>query len=53
VCAPVSDSQACDDCQTEYGCDTLLANCTGDFASACPPVGTMLDLGSVQVQPEL
>jgi hypothetical protein len=51
VCAPASDSRACDDCQAEYGCDTLLANCIGDLASACDSGGTMFDVGAFEVQP--
>jgi len=46
------NSQACDDCQAEYGCDTLLADCTGDLASACDTGGTMLDVGAFERQPE-
>jgi hypothetical protein len=51
VCAPVQDSQACEDCQAEYGCDTLLTDCSGDFASACDTGGTMFDVGAFEVQP--
>jgi hypothetical protein len=41
VCAPGPDSQACKDCQAESGCFTLLANCTGDFESACSSIGAV------------
>jgi hypothetical protein len=51
VCAPVQNSQACEDCQAEYGCDTLLTDCSGDFASACDTDGTMFDVGALEVQP--
>ncbi len=34
-CATEPDSQACEDCQVENGCDTLQADCTGDLQSAC------------------
>jgi hypothetical protein len=51
VCGPEPNSQACDDCQAEYGCDTLLADCTGDLASACDTGGTMFDVGAFEVQP--
>jgi hypothetical protein len=29
-CADMPDSQACTDCQTANGCDTLLDDCTGE-----------------------
>ena len=51
VCGPTPDSQECDDCLVENGCHTLLASCTGDLASACPPGGTMFDVGTFGVQP--
>jgi hypothetical protein len=51
VCAPERNSQACDDCQAEYGCDTLLADCTGDLAGECDTGGTMFDVGAFEVQP--
>jgi hypothetical protein len=51
VCAPVQNSQACEGCQAEYGCDTLLTDCSGDFASACDTDGTMFDVGALEVQP--
>jgi hypothetical protein len=46
-------SQACDDCQASFDrpCDAQHANCTGELASACPPGGTMFDVGAFEVQP--
>jgi len=35
ACESDPESQECDDCQTAFGCDTLLTNCTGDLPSAC------------------
>jgi hypothetical protein len=46
-------SQACDDCRARLDrpCDAQHANCTGDLASACPPGGTMSDVGAFETQP--
>ncbi|MBW2585937.1 MAG: hypothetical protein JRD92_03205 [Deltaproteobacteria bacterium] len=35
ACESDVGSQDCDNCQTVFGCDTLLTNCTGDLAGAC------------------
>jgi len=45
-CGTAPDSEECDNCLEWIGCD-----CTGDLASACPPSGTMFDVGAFEVQP--
>jgi hypothetical protein len=44
ACASGAGSQGCEDCQTDFGCDIVLDECTGDLASAC-------DVGAFEVQP--
>jgi hypothetical protein len=50
-CGTAPHSQACDDCQAFYGCDTLHANRTSDLANACPLGGTMFYVRSFELRP--